>query len=66
MKLWLIKRTDDVDYDQYDSGVYAADSESRARDICHFARPDHSTIQCIGEADPLIEEGWIVLSFNAG
>ena len=33
MKLWILSRTDDVDYDQYDSFVILANDETEARQL---------------------------------
>ena len=39
MKLYLIERTDDVEYDEYDSAVVAAESSLAARKVHPDARP---------------------------
>ena len=82
MNLYLLKRTDKWDYDQYDSAVVAAESENEAKKI----HPDGSDIivseeanrwdswvsvdrvecQLIGVAEPLTNRGVICSSFNAG
>lgn len=35
MKLWLVKRLDNPDYDEFCGFVVRADSEEDARQICH-------------------------------
>jgi hypothetical protein len=34
MKVYLVSRTDRVDYDEYDSWVVVAENEERAKEMC--------------------------------
>jgi hypothetical protein len=78
MKLYLLSRTDRVDYDEYDSFVVAAESEEEA--LKWFPRGNKSAtneyydgwvskedlkIECIGESNSSVEKV-ILASFNAG
>ena len=81
MKLYLISRTDDWSYDEYDSFVVAAESEESALEFSprghkpeedgywHYSgwttNREDIKIECIGESNSLIEKV-IISSFNAG
>jgi len=76
MKLWLIYRTDDVEYDEYDSAVVIAETEEQARSL--FPQSEYSKVDLknvvaisIGKPDRKTEkkyavEGIVCSSFNAG
>ena len=77
--LYLVRRTDRVDYDQYDSFVVVAKTPKKAKDIhpspfstwtndnygSWVKTKDKDTL--IGMAEDSLEEGTVILSsFNAG
>lgn len=69
MKLFIVERTDNVGYDEFDSIVVAAESEDDAIHIEPqgvWASAEHLAVQYIGEAMPLIPRGVVHASFNAG
>lgn len=65
MELWLFKRTE-WGYDEYDSDLVAAESEDAARKLSFVAHCRGATAQLIGMAQPEIEAGTVIASFNAG
>ena len=82
MKLFLINRTDEADYDEYDSAVVCAEDEADARSI-HPCGGDITTsnisswfsswcseekvvVGYLGEADTSIARGVVVASYNVG
>lgn len=74
MKLYLISRTDRVDYDEHDSFVVAANNEESALGFSPYGDNDYSTwtkykenlnIEYIGESNSSVEKV-ILASFNAG
>lgn len=68
MNLYLIERTDEVGYDEFDSYVIAADDERQAVSLCKWeAIPDQPLIvSMIGTAIFGTLPGVILGSFNAG
>jgi len=76
MKLWLITQTANTGYDTYDGAVVVAPNAEEARRIqigtvrkpyATWTKPENVEAQCIGDADPDLEAGYVVLSsFNAG
>lgn len=65
MKLYLVKRTDRVDYDEYDSFVVRAEDEESAYKVCDYYHCDkkHATVTEVNTSG----EAMIILgSFNAG
>ena len=76
MKLWLIYRTDDIDYDEYDSAVVIAETEEEARNL--FPQDPYNKVDLknvvaisIGKPDRKTEKkyaakGIVCSSFNAG
>ena len=77
MTIWLISQTEKRGYDTYDSAVVAAESEDAARQInpdgewesewtAWATSPANVTAKLIGVAEPGIEPGVILSSFNAG
>lgn len=64
MKLYLVARTDEVDWDENRAAVVAAKSPKRAKDLFQYAEVE---IKLIGTASPSIkEEGILLLDFKAG
>ena len=68
MKLFLLTRTDDVGYDEYDSFVIAAHTEYEAREMAAWegvitAPP---TCRVVGQAGNDIPPGVVLGSFRAG
>ena len=80
MNLYLIKRPDLADYDQYDSAVVAAPDEATARnthpDGFSVARdegaygtwvtPEKVIVKLLGKADKSVRRGVLCASYNAG
>ena len=76
MKLWLINRTDHVDYDEWDAAVVAAETEQQASDTHPNGVPTHwggwpddtslIEVTLIGTAKRGTKAGVICASFNAG
>lgn len=80
MYLYLVKRVDDADYDEYDGAVLRAKTKDRALEIATGMNSDdmpryegfrrdgsNLTVACIGAADARNEyEGEVLSSFNAG
>jgi hypothetical protein len=75
MKLYLIYRTDEYGYDEYDEAVVCAESEEEARNIhpregCSslegWIEPKDVKVSYLGEAEKGWEKGVICASFNAG
>lgn len=82
MNLYLVSRTDEVDYDEFDSFVIATNTAEEARSTlpkwsddpewrCSveygWTMPEHVQVRFIGVAHQGIEHGEIICaSFNAG
>ena len=77
LKLWLISQTACNGYDSYDSAVVAAVTEEDARNIHPgFGRmsvssswcqtPEQVSVEYLGLAEPTVEPGVVLASFNAG
>lgn len=73
MKLYMISRTEDIGYDEYDSFVIAAESQEQARQIAADANGDEgrapwldSTRSICREIDAKSEKGIVLRSFQAG
>ena len=68
MNLYLIERTDNVDYDEYDSFVVAAYTEFEARSYANFhaVLSSPATAHLIGQAAPDVQPGVVLGSYNAG
>lgn len=75
MNLYLLKRTDEVDYDEYDSCLIRADSEQVARAIanqkCNSPWDSHESFLLASKSTCEIvtakgNEGVIISSYNAG
>jgi hypothetical protein len=68
MNIYLVSRTDEVDWDEYDSVVVVAETPKEARKI---APVDDGTwknlsVKLIGSAKMGIKKGIILESYNAG
>lgn len=71
MRLFLVKRTDNVDYDQYDSLVVVAKNATRAKKLKPLDNDwtnDYKNLHVheIGTASIDLGEGILLGSFNAG
>lgn len=73
MNIYLFKRQDNVDYDEYDSFVVVAENEAEALDliiqyVCDsdFYRHRPYKVEIVGFAKDNIDSGVILGSFNAG
>lgn len=68
MFLYLVKRTDDVDWDENRSGVLAAESLERVEllSLVKFGKYSTFDIKLIGTAVEGTEEGSILIDFKAG
>lgn len=78
MNLYLISQEHNTDYDTFDSAVVCAETEDEARlirpdgydptdtDYDCWAAPAYVTVKYLGIADPSIEPGLVLASFNAG
>jgi hypothetical protein len=80
MKLWLVMRTDNYGYDDFDSMVVRAESADAARQIHprgHFwpwpdtsarcwTEAQHLDVEYLGEATEGAQPGVVCASFNAG
>lgn len=71
MKIWILRRKDQIGYDEYDGKVVVAEDEWRARDIANRRVGDEGriwddpTIVICDEVDNDIE-GIVLASFCAG
>jgi hypothetical protein len=75
LNLYLIERTDEVDYDEMTSVIVAEATPKLAREQARTARggqsPDvwahgKAKLQTIGMANPRIKQGIVHESYNAG
>lgn len=70
MKLWLLKRTDEVDYDETDAMVVRADDEASAHALAIDGMPDWDRFKRapldITEVTPEGEPGVIIVDFLRG
>lgn len=66
MKLYLVRRTDRIDYDEYDAIVVRAENEDRAvaEAVCHVGMTRHNVE--VTEVTPDGDAAVILASFNAG
>ena len=64
--LWLITRTDEVGYDEYDSCVVAAKCEQNARDLAYQLWKDSSTVSVHAVGTTTLPSGIVHKSFCAG
>ena len=70
--LYLIERTDDVGFDEYDSAVVCARNEDEAKttDMGYGGHLTHCLknidVKLLGPADSNVELGVVCSSFNAG
>ena len=65
-KLYLLERTDDVDYDEFDSAVICAFSLGDAIAVQKIGSADHISGRCIGVARATVKCGMVLGSFNTG
>ena len=70
MNIYLLKRTDEVDYDEYDSAVIVAESPEEAQKIMYDAHHGYEgwpteDYVVITEVDSAVK-GPVCESFNAG
>lgn len=76
MKLYLVKRKDDHNYDEYDSCVVVATSvadavsihpgKSENRSLPTYWTPSNLDVTYLGKPEPEFGRGIICSSFNAG
>ena len=70
MNIYLVKRTDTIDYDEYDAVVVCEATPQRARkfseDYWHFTHHQYVVCKLIGIAKENQKAGEILTSFNAG
>jgi len=67
LSLWLVRRTDEVGYDEYDACVVVAASEIEALNSGPIAGWPKTTAEIVGVALPGAVSGTTILdSFNAG
>ena len=73
MKLWLVTRRDNTEWDTYDSAVVAASTRKKAKaiepedgDKHGWWRPEDANAEYLGEAKQGTKSGVICASFNAG
>ena len=74
MKLWLVKRTDGIDYDEFVSFVVRAENKKKALNICKYESNKYNWREATFRDDntEIIElttdgeEEMIMDSFNAG
>lgn len=66
--LYLLKRTDYYGYDEYDSLIVAATSQSKAKkiEVKFWTSPENISAEFIGTAGTKTKPGIILGSFNAG
>lgn len=65
LNLYLIERTDEIGYDEYDSVIVASTGSELAMQKAPFSL-DHVTCKLIGTAAQDIPPGVVHSSFNAG
>lgn len=66
MNLYLLKRTDNVRYDEYNSDVVAAESFEQAKEISRVGDYKGVVVSQIGTAIDGLDVGVILDSFMAG
>ena len=67
MKVYLITRTDDCGYDEYDSAVVIEKTPKKAMEFCEqYFNKGKMTYELIGTATNKQKAGTILASFNAG
>jgi hypothetical protein len=75
LSLYLVRRTDPVDYDEYDCFVVCCESADMARHTqpekryvsdCWTRDPSTLEVQLLGIAAPATPRGIVCASFNAG
>lgn len=66
MKVYLVRRTDDIDYDEYDGYVVVAENPKKAKELCKwgtFVEPKDIEVK---EVKVGLKPRVILGSFNAG
>ena len=67
MKIYLVTRTDDYDYDEYDSAVVIEKTPKKAMEFCEkYFNKGKMTCELIGTATSKQKVGEVLASFNAG
>ncbi len=68
MNIYLIERTDNAEYDEFDAFVVAAKSQKAALKLCDWKAIPSTPPKCkkIGVADPSVSIGVVLGSFIAG
>lgn len=71
MKIYLLNRTDDIGYDEYDSKIVVAETARRARKLANEHVGNEGTVWQNTEIVTCrqvstTEEGEVLASFNAG
>lgn len=77
MNLYLLSQTENRGYDTFDSCVVCAPNEEQAKTThpcggldyvagSGWASPENVTAHLIGVADPSVNAGVVIASFNAG
>jgi len=67
MNLYLVVRTDDRTYDEYDSAVVCAENAQEAMTSClNMFNEGFMNYTLLGVAEKTVPKGEILASFNAG
>ena len=66
LKLYLVTRTDDVDWDEYKGKLIAAPSPQKAMVLASIAAAQHMECRLVGYAHPSVKEGLIIGDLKAG
>jgi hypothetical protein len=70
MNIYLVSRTDDIGYDEYDSIVIAAKTAQEACSVHPggdaWQKPEDLKVELIGKAIKGSKQGIVLASFNAG
>ena len=67
MKIYLVTRTDDYDWDEYDAVVVVEKTPKKAMEFCEeYFNKGKMTCELIGTATSKQKAGEVLASFNAG
>ena len=67
MKIYLVTRTDDYGYDEYDSAVVIEKTPKKAMEFCEqYFNKGEMICELIGTATSKQKAGEVLASFNAG
>lgn len=67
MKIYLINRTDDYGFDEFDSAIVCDTTPKKAMEFCEkYFIKGKMTCEFIGKASNKLIKGEILTSFNAG